>query len=133
MECGEATKCGRQRTACELLYHTETYFAGQARRSQAQTGSFFELQQPTCVAEQHLPLIRQRNAACRTPEQGALGYELKPLDLLAHRRLRQVEPLGRAVEAPAFGYGNKRAQAIRIPSPSLILHHDQSYREMSIV
>jgi hypothetical protein len=34
------------------------------------TGSFLTLQQATRVAEQHLPVIRQRDAACRAPEQG---------------------------------------------------------------
>jgi len=34
------------------------------------TGSFLKLQQATRVAEQHLPVIRQRDAACRAPEQG---------------------------------------------------------------
>ena len=43
MERGEATEAGGQRAACDLLDHTETHRAGQARRRQAQTGSFFEL------------------------------------------------------------------------------------------
>jgi len=36
------------------------------------------------------------------PEQGPFGLELKPLDLLAHRRLRQVEPLRGTVETAAI-------------------------------
>src|SRR4029077_11245536 len=92
----------------------ETHRAGQARRRQALTGRFLELQQATRVAEQHLPVIRQRDAACRAPEQGTLGLELKPLDLLAHRRLRQVEPPGRSVKAAALSHGNEGAQQLEI-------------------
>jgi hypothetical protein len=59
-------------------------------------------------------LIRQRDAECRAPEQGTLGLERKSLDLLAHRRLRQVEPLGRSVEAAAISHGNEGAQQLKI-------------------
>src|SRR6202008_2991205 len=107
MERGEATECRRQRAPGDLLDDAETHCAGQARRRQALTGSFFELQQATRVAEQHLPVIRQLDAACRVPEQGTRCFELKSLDLLAHRRLRQVEPLGRAVKPATFSDGNK--------------------------
>jgi hypothetical protein len=72
------------------------------------------VQQATRVAEQHLPLIRQRNAACRAPEQRTLGLDLEPLDLLAHRRLRQVEPLGRSVKTAALGHGNEGTQQLEI-------------------
>jgi hypothetical protein len=72
------------------------------------------LQQATRVAEQHLPLIRQRDAVRRAPEQRTLGLELKSLDPLAHRRLRQVEPLGRSVEAAAISHGNEGAQQLEI-------------------
>jgi hypothetical protein len=65
------------------------------------TGRFLELQQTTCVAEQHLAIIGQRDTPRCPPEQGPFGLELKPLDLLAHRRLRQVEPLRGAVETAA--------------------------------
>src|ERR1700724_1822267 len=92
----------------------DTRGAGQARRRQTQTGGFFELQQATRVAEQHFPVIRQRNAACRAPEQGTLGLELEPLDLLAYRRLRQVEPFGCSMETAAIGHGNEGAQQLEI-------------------
>jgi hypothetical protein len=69
------------------------------------------LQQATHAAEQHLPVIRQRDAACRAPEQGTLGFELKPLDLLAHCRLRQVEPFGRAVKASPATATNERSNS----------------------
>jgi hypothetical protein len=39
-------------------------------------------------------------------EQGPFGLELKPLNLLAHRRLRQVEALRGAVETAGIGRGN---------------------------
>src|SRR5271169_1151614 len=78
------------------------------------TGCFLKLQQATRVAEQHVAIIRQRDAACRAPEQWTLGLELKALDLLAHRRLRQVEPLGRSVEAAAISHGNEGAQQLEI-------------------
>jgi hypothetical protein len=42
------------------------------------------------------------------------GLERKSLDLLAHRRLRQVEPLGRSVEAAAISHGNEGAQQLKI-------------------
>jgi hypothetical protein len=48
------------------------------------TGRLLELQQAARVAEQHLPVIRQGDAACGAPEQGTVGLELKPFDLLAH-------------------------------------------------
>jgi hypothetical protein len=83
MERGEAAEGGRQRADGDLLDHTETHRSGQARRDQAETGGFFELQQAKRVAEQHLPDIRQRDAARRTPERGTLGLEFEPLDLLA--------------------------------------------------
>jgi hypothetical protein len=60
MERGEATECRRQRAPGDLLDHAETHCARQARRRQALTSSFLELQQATRVAEQHLPVIRQR-------------------------------------------------------------------------
>jgi hypothetical protein len=47
-------------------------------------------------------------------EQGPFGLELKPLDLLAHCRLRQVEPLRGAVETAAIGHGNEGAQKLEI-------------------
>ena len=114
MERGEATERRRQRAAGDLLDDAETHRAGQARRRQAQTGGFLELQQATRVAEQHLPVIRQRDAARRAPEQGTLGLELQPLDLLAYRRLRQVEPLGGSMEAAAIDHGNEGSQQLEI-------------------
>src|SRR6202012_1272139 len=47
-------------------------------------------------------------------EQGPFGLEFKPLDLLAYRRLRQVEPLRGAVETSAIGHGNESAQQFEI-------------------
>src|ERR1700730_13519196 len=49
---------------------SEPHRRGQPRRAQARAGRLLELQQATRVAEQHLPVIRQRDAACRAPEQG---------------------------------------------------------------
>jgi hypothetical protein len=72
------------------------------------------LQHATRLAEQHFPVIGQRDAARRAPEQGTLGFEFKPLDLLAHRRLRQVEPFGRSVESTALSHRNKGAQQLEI-------------------
>jgi hypothetical protein len=78
------------------------------------TGRFLKLQQAARIAEQHLAIVGQRDTARCSPEQGPFGLELKPLDLLAHRRLRQVEPLGGAVETAAIGHGNKGAQQLEI-------------------
>src|SRR5205807_5647131 len=44
------------------------------------------------------------------PEVSGRTLKLKPLDLLAYRRLRQVEPLRGTVEAAAIGDGNEGAQ-----------------------
>src|ERR1700719_1483701 len=63
------------------------------RRRQAMTGRFLKLQQAARVAEQHLAIVGQCDAARCPPEQGPFGLELKPLDLLAQRRLRQAEPI----------------------------------------
>jgi hypothetical protein len=52
-----------------------------------------------------------RRCAC-SPEQGPFGLELKPLDLLAYRRLRQVEPPRGVVETAAVGHGNKGTQQL---------------------
>ena len=76
------------------------------------TGRFLKLQQAARVAEQHLAVVGQRDAAGCAPKQRSLGLELKPLDLLAHGRLREVEPLGGAVEAAAIGDGNEGAQQL---------------------
>jgi hypothetical protein len=78
------------------------------------TGRFLNLQQATRVAEQHLAIVGQCDAARCPPEQGPLGFELKPLDLLAYRRLRQVEPFGRTVKAAAIHDGNEGAQQLEI-------------------
>jgi hypothetical protein len=78
------------------------------------TGLFLQLQQATRVAEQHLAMIGQCDTARCPPEQGPLGLERKPLDLLAHRRLGQVEPLGGAAETTAISHGNKGAQQLEI-------------------
>jgi hypothetical protein len=78
------------------------------------TGRFLELQQAARVTEQHLAIVGQRDAARCPPEQGPFGLELKPLDLLAHRRLRQVEPLRGAVETAAIRHGNEGAQQFEI-------------------
>src|SRR5258705_8741160 len=78
------------------------------------TGHFLKLQQATRVAEQHLAIVGQCDAARCPPEQGTLGLELKPLDLLTYRRLRQVQPLGRSVKAAALSHGNEGAQQLEI-------------------
>jgi hypothetical protein len=70
------------------------------------------LQQATRVAEQHLAIVSQCDTARCPPEQGPFGLELKPLDLLAHRRLRQVESLGGTVETAAIRHGNKGTQQL---------------------
>jgi hypothetical protein len=90
------------------------------------------LQQATRVAEQHLPVIRQRDAACRAPEQGTLGLELEPLDLLAYRRLRRIEPLDRSMEAAAIGTATKARNSSK-SSMILIPFYDQSYYEISFL
>src|SRR6266851_4416351 len=104
----------RQRAAGDLLDHAETHRARQPRRRQAMTGRFLKLQQATRVAEQHLAIVGKGDTARCPPEQGPFGLELKPLDLLAHRRLRQVEPLRGAVETAAIGHGNKGTQQLKI-------------------
>ena len=78
------------------------------------TCRFFKLQQSTRVAEQHLAIVGQCDTACCPPEQGPLGLKFEPLDLLAYRRLRQVEPLGRTVKAAAIGDGNEGAQQLEV-------------------
>ena len=78
-------------------------------RRKAMTGRFLKLQQSTRVAEQHLAIVGQCDTAGCPPEQGPFGLELKPLDLLAHGRLRQVEPLGRSVKAAALNHCNEGA------------------------
>src|SRR6201987_686545 len=89
------------------------------------TGRFLKLQQATRVAEQHLAIVGQRDTARCPPEQGPFGLELKRLDLLAYRRLRQVEPLRGAVETAAIGHVFKSTQrpqrAPLIPHTSLSL------------
>jgi hypothetical protein len=78
------------------------------------TGRFLKLQQATRIAEQHLAIVGQCDTARCPSEQGPFGLELKPLDLLAYRRLRQVEPLCGAVETAAIGDGNEGAQQLEI-------------------
>src|ERR1700716_3488915 len=85
MELGEAAERRRQRAAGDLLDHADTHRARQPRPRQAMTGRFLKLQQATRVAEQHLAIVGQCDAARCPPEQGSFGLELKPLDLLAYR------------------------------------------------
>ena len=69
---------------------------------------------PRKAAEQHLAVVGQRDAAGRAQEQRAFGLKLQSLDLLADGRLRQVEPLGGAVETAAIGDGHEGAQQFEI-------------------
>jgi hypothetical protein len=117
MELGEAAERRRERTAGDLLDHAETCRAGQPRRRQAMTCRFLKLQQATRVAEQHFAIVGQRDATRCPPEQGPFGFELEPLDLLAYRRLGQVEPLRGAVETAAIGDGNEGAQQFEVQHP----------------
>ena len=88
--------------------------AGQARRRKAMTRRLLELQQATRVAEQHFAIVGQRHAPRRAAKQWAFGLKLETLDLLAYRRLRQVEPFGRAMESAAIGHGNEGAEQLEI-------------------
>src|SRR5258706_16482295 len=97
------------------------------------TGRFLKLQQSTRVAEQHLAIVSQCDTARCPPEQGPFGLELKPLDLLAHRRLRQVEPLGGTVETAAIGDGHEGTQQFEIQHGRLIRSNDQSYYKISFL
>jgi hypothetical protein len=85
------------------------------------TGRFLKLQQATRVAEQHLAIVD--TARC-PPEQGPFGLELKPLNLLAQRRLRQVEALG---GKPPQSATATKARNNSKSSMRLILFFDQSY------
>jgi hypothetical protein len=51
---------------------------------------------------------------------------------LADGRLRQVEPLRRAMESPAFSHGNKGTQQLEIQQ-QLILFFDRSYYKVSFL
>jgi hypothetical protein len=97
------------------------------------TGRFLKLQQASRVAEQHLAIVGQCDTARCPPEQGPFGFELKPLDLLAYRRLRQVEPFRGAVKTAAIGHGNKRTQQLEFHHGRLIRFNDQSYYEISLL
>src|SRR5260370_2373504 len=77
-------------------------------------GRLVKLQQTTGVAEQHLAVVGQRDAAGRASEQRTFSLKLQSLDLLADGRLRQVEPLGRSVKAAALSHGNEGAQQLKI-------------------
>lgn len=77
-------------------------------------GRLLELQQTTSVAEQHLAVVGQRDAASRAPEQRAFGFKLQSLDPLADGRLRQVEPFGGTVKTAAIGNGDKGAQQVEV-------------------
>jgi hypothetical protein len=114
MESDEATKRRRQRSAGDLLHHAESHPARKARCGEAITGYFLKLQQTTRITEQHFTVIGEPDTARRAPEQWTLGLELEALDLLTNRRLRQVEPLGRAVETTAVSNGDKGAQQLEI-------------------
>src|SRR4029078_346690 len=97
-----------------FLDHAETHRPGQPRRRQAMTRRFLELQQATGVAEQHFALVGQSDAPRPAPEQWAFGLEFETLDLLAYRRLRQVEPFGCTMETAAIGDGKEGAQQLEI-------------------
>jgi hypothetical protein len=83
------------------------------------------LQQTTRIAEQHFAIISERDTACRPPEQWTLRLKLKPFDLLADCRLRQVEALSCTMEATAIGDSDEGTQQFEIQHRQLIHNYDQ--------
>jgi hypothetical protein len=68
MEFCEAGERWWQRAAGDFLDHAETRRAGHKRRRQTAAGGILELQQATRVAEQHLAIVGQVDAARCPPE-----------------------------------------------------------------
>ena len=114
MERGEPAERGRQRAAGHFLDHAKTNRPGQARCRQSFARRLLELKQTAGVAEQHFPFVRQRDTACCAPEQGPSRLGFQPLDLLTDRRLGQVEPLRRAVEAAVVSNRNEGPQQFEV-------------------
>jgi len=77
----------------DLLDHAETHHAGQPRRRHAMTGPLPPFAKATRVTEPHLgPRRSARHCALVRRTRAVWVSRLTPLDLLAHRRLVQVEP-----------------------------------------
>jgi len=90
------------------------------RRCKAAARRFLELQQAAGIAQQHLAIIRQRYRTRIAAEQRPTCLELEALDLLAHRRLREMQPLRRAAEAAALGDRDEGAEQVELEHGSLI-------------
>src|SRR6266403_421264 len=112
MSACKPTECRRQRTTSNFFDCSKAHGAGKWRRCKAAASRFFQLQQAARVTQEHLAVIGQGHRSGGATKKRSLGLELKTFDLLAHGRLREVQPLRRAVEAPAFSDGNKRTQQL---------------------
>jgi hypothetical protein len=75
---------------------------------------FLKLQQAARIAQQHLTFVRQRHGPRATEEQRPGRLTLEALDLLAHRGLGEMQPLGRATETAALGDGDEGAQEVEV-------------------
>jgi hypothetical protein len=71
-------------------------------------------QQAARVAEQAVAFFRRQYLALAAVEQAAVQLLLKPQDLLADGRLRQVQMLGRAREVARIDHRDKAAQQDKI-------------------
>src|SRR5262249_5778743 len=107
MEPGETTERGRQPAGWHLLHGAEAQRAGAPRAGQPAARRLLELQQAPGVAEEGLPVEGQRNRAGRALEQRPARLNLQTLDLLADRRLREVETLRGAAEPTGLGHGDE--------------------------
>ena len=91
----------------------ETDCPGESRRTEPVASFFLELQQSPRIAEQHLAVIGQRHRSCGAAKQRPFGFKLEPLDLLADGRLGEIQLLGGAMKAAAFGDRDKRAKQFK--------------------
>ena len=75
-------------------------------------GALDEREQPVGLVEEGAPGLGQRDPAVVALEQGHPDRALELLDLPAQRRLRHVEPLGRAAEVQLLGDGDEGADLV---------------------
>lgn len=68
------------------------------------------------LGKQRLTGGRERGAATVAVEELHAKLRLERADLLAHARLREVQPLGRAAEVQLLGHGHERGELAQLHS-----------------
>ncbi len=107
-------KQGDQRRAGEILRHAKPHCARLRGANERLLRLLRDVEYPSRIAEKSLAFLRRaRVPRALTNEQHAPHRVLQALDLLADRRLREVQALRRAREAARVHDSDKRSQRSR--------------------